>query len=82
MGQLLAIPVIGWLLGPIVAVCVALPFYALWQWFGIKQFFAFLPPAFLNIGFWETVGLFLTISLLKIVLLPSFSCSCESDKKK
>jgi hypothetical protein len=82
VGNLLAIPIIGWILGPVVAICVAIPFYVLWQWFDMKQFFTFLPAAYLNIGFWQTVGLFLTFALLRMVLLPSFSCACDSEKRK
>ena len=80
MGALLALPIIGWFLGPLISMAVAIPFYVLWHWCAINTYFDFLPAKFVNIGFWDTVWLFLTISLLKMVCLPSMSCSCKDEE--
>ncbi len=70
MGRLIAIPILGWFLAPLLAACMAIPFYVLWHGFGMADFFPFLPPSIHDIGFWSTVGLFLTISIMKTVCLP------------
>ena len=73
MGSLLAFPILGWLIAPLISACAALPFYVLWHWFNVKKFFTFLPDVYLNAGFWEMVGLFLVLSMLKSLLLPSLT---------
>ena len=80
MGPIMAIPFIGWFLGPLFAVLGCIPFYVLWHWFGVKQFFAFLPPIYTEIGFWNMVGLALIVSMLKGLLLPTFSCTNKTKK--
>jgi hypothetical protein len=75
MGALSAIPVIGWIISLCLSICLSIPFYFLWHTCGIKQFFYFLPDMYVNIGFWQCVGLFITISILKLMLYPSFSAT-------
>ncbi len=57
-----------------ISVILALIFWVVWINFGIgPKYFAFLPTAFLQIGFWDTVGVFLILAVLKAVALPSLS---------
>jgi hypothetical protein len=78
-----SIPVVGWILAPIFSACLAIPFFVLWNWFEIRKFFYFLPDVYLNIGFLQCVGLFIIISILKVILLPSFNIKNKvKDTKK
>lgn len=81
MGAILGIPFFGWIVSPIVSACLAFPFYILWHWCDIKEFFPFLPANYQNIGFWQLVGLFLVVSMAKSIALPkvSVSNSCKGD---
>lgn len=76
-----AIPVVGWFIGFGLHVCLAIPFYFLWWWLAGK-FFYWLPPVYLTLGFWEIVGLFATVSILKFVLVPRFGFPSFDGKKK
>ena len=80
MGSITAIPFIGWVVGPIIAFFSAIPFYVIWHWMNIKKFFYFLPDIYLNIGFWDLAFLFIIVSFLKSLILPSFSCTCKVEK--
>lgn len=66
-----AIPFLGWFISLIVSTSLAVPFWACWTWGGLgKRYFYFLPDVFLSIPFWNCVGLFIIISVLKAVLWP------------
>jgi hypothetical protein len=46
-----------------------------------EKYFYFLPAVYRNIDFWPCVGLFMVISVLKAVLVPSLaSISNKSGK--
>lgn len=79
-----AIPIVGWLLSLLFAVSLAVPFWVVWTACGIGEtFFYFLPPVYRSIGFWNCVGLFMAISILKAVLVPKLaSVSSESKVKE
>lgn len=66
-----SIPIVGWLVGLFFHTCLAIPFWLLWGYVG-PRFFYWLPPAYLDVGFWETVALFVVVSILKFVFLPRF----------
>lgn len=68
-----AIPILGWLLSLFFSVSLAVPFYIVWTACGIGEtYFYFLPPVYHQIGFWSSVGLFMVLSILKLVLVPRF----------
>lgn len=75
------IPVIGWILGPAISACAAIPFYVLWHGFNIKKFFYFLPDIYINAGFWDMVGLFIVGSFIKSIFFPSTNITnnCKGD---
>lgn len=67
-----SLPVFGWIIGLFFHVALAVPFWIAWNALAPK-FFYWLPPVFLSIGFWEIVGLFVIVSILKSLLLPRFA---------
>ena len=73
--MLFALPTFGWIfawaVGLILHMAMALPFWIAWN-LAAPRFFAFLPAAYHTVGFWEVVGLFVVITILKAVLLPWF----------
>lgn len=56
------------------SIILALIFWVVWIKFGIGlKYFAFLPTTYLQIGFWDTIGVFLILDVLKTVALPGLS---------
>jgi hypothetical protein len=81
MGSFLAFPILGWFIMPILSALAAIPFYVLWHGCNVKKFFMFLPDVYLNAGFWDMVFLFLTLTMLKSLLLPSFDITNKVKTK-
>lgn len=78
-----AIPVIGWFLSAFFAICLAVPFWFIWTVCGIGETFAYwLPPVYLRPGFWECVGVFIVVSILKGVLVPRIASLTSSSEAK
>lgn len=73
-----SIPVIGWIVGAFFHTCLAIPFYFIWNALA-PTYFYWLPNVFHQIDFWDCVGLFIVISILKSVILPTFSSSSSSS---
>lgn len=66
-----AIPVIGWALALFFMASLAVPFWFIWTVMGIgATFFYWLPAIYLAPGFWQCVGVFIVIGILKAVLVP------------
>ena len=60
------LPVIGWLLSFAASVSLSVPFWICWSTCGIgKTYFGFLPQQFHVIPFWNCVGLFIVVGILK-----------------
>lgn len=80
------LPVIGWLLSIIASVSLSVPFWVVWTYFGIgAKYFYWLPAVYQRIPFWECVGLFIAISIIKGTLIPSLahvSNTNENTNKK
>lgn len=64
------IPGIGWLIGGFIHMSLAIPFYFGWNYVAPK-FFYFLPPQYLNVGFWEVFWLIVVVVILKTILIPT-----------
>jgi hypothetical protein len=78
-----AIPVIGWFISALCAMSLAVPFWLIWTVFGIgNTFFYWLPPVYLQPGFWECVGVFIVVSIIKLVFVPRFASSYSSSEAK
>lgn len=67
------IPVIGWVVGFVMQVSAAIPLYIAWNAVAPIYFGRWLYPEWLNIPFWHMVGLIVSVSIIKGVVLPSFS---------
>lgn len=75
------IPVLGWILSFLASVSLAVPFWICWTHCGLgRLYFGWLPPHWHELPFWHAVGLAVIASILKAILLPSLSCSCDHDK--
>ena len=78
-----AIPVVGWLLALIFNISTAVPFWIVWTYCGIgRKFFGFVPEVYQSVGFWECVGLFTVIGILKRILTPSFASVSQTNNSK
>jgi hypothetical protein len=84
-GEMNAIPFLGWLLDFTFKSSTAVPFWFIWTFMGIGQkYFYFIPARYQSIGFWDCVGLFIVIGILKQILVPSLasvSHTCEKGSK-
>ena len=78
------IPFIGWFFTAIAAIGLSVPFWFFWTYIGIGQtYFYFVPVVFKSIPFWDCVGLFVVISILKGTLIPKvFSVSNDTKVGK
>lgn len=73
-------PIVGWIIGWIFAVSLAVPFW--WFWNGLAPvYFYWLPEVYQNIPFWNAVGLFIVITIVKFVLTPKFTYPSTSTGK-
>lgn len=78
-----AIPFIGWFLSLMFTISLSLPFWIFWTLCGIGQrYFYFVPPVYLQIGFWQCVGLFTVISILKSALVPTLASQSVTTESK
>jgi hypothetical protein len=76
-----SIPVLGWVLDFIFRASMAIPFWFIWTFCGIgAKFFYFLPQVYQSPGFWETVGVFIVIGILKALLIPKLA-TVSNDQK-
>ena len=63
------IPVIGWLLSLFLSCSLAVPFWVIWSVMGLgEKYFYWLPEVYHSVPFWDCVGLFMIIGILKCVL--------------
>lgn len=78
------IPVLGWLISLLVNMSLAIPFWIIWTNYSIGAKFAYwLPPVYQAPGFWETVGVFMVVSIIKLVFVPKLlSVSNDNDVKR
>lgn len=65
-----AVPVVGWIIGIVLHTCLAVPFYLAWNYVAPIYFVRWIPVEFIQLPFWDIVALFITISIVKLVLLP------------
>lgn len=77
------IPVIGWLVSAFFAASLAVPFWIIWTVCGIGEKYAYwLPPVYLNPGFWDCVGVFMVMGIIKLVFIPRLASSYSSAESK
>lgn len=78
-----AIPFIGWFFSAFFAISLAVPFWLIWTVFGIGERYAYwLPAVYLSPGFWDCVGVFIVMGIIKTIFVPSFASSHWSRESK
>lgn len=75
------LPVIGWLIGIVFSIFSAIPFYYLWNYVAPKYVYQ-IPEVYQNLPFWDIVWIFMTISIVKHVLIGSSFKSINNNKNK
>lgn len=73
-----AIPFFGWLLSFLISFSLAIPFYFIWNALA-PTYFYFVPVVYQNLPFWDTVGLFMIIPILKHMLFPTLIKASSSS---
>lgn len=77
------IPIIGWFLSFVGNVSLAVPFWICWTVCGIGVlYFDFLPAKYQALPFWNTVGLFLCVSIIKAVFVPKIVSVSQTVERK
>jgi hypothetical protein len=77
-----ALPIIGWLLSLVFSTSLAVPFWICWTACGIgARYFYWLPDVYHEIPFWNCVGLFMVMSILKAAVIPRLAVSSSSTTK-
>ena len=75
------LPFIGWFFSSMAAVSLSIPLWICWTWGGIgRKYFYFVPEVFQSISFWNCVGLFIIIAILKGTLIPKLFSVSNSQK--
>ncbi len=65
------IPFLGWILSFLASIGLSVPFWYFWtHWKLGFIYFYFLPDIYKSIPFWNCVGLFIIIAILKGTLIP------------
>ncbi len=78
-----AIPFIGWIMSFVFNVSMAIPFWIVWTNCDIgKKFFSFLPEVYHSITFWECVGLFIAVEIIKSVFVPKLVNVTNNNNKE
>ncbi len=78
-----AVPLLGWLLSFIGNASLAVPFWICWTVCDIgKTYFNFLPEQWQSIPFWNCVGLFMCMGLIRFVFTPKFMGTVSIPKGK
>jgi hypothetical protein len=76
-----AIPFVGWFLSLFFAISLAVPFWFVWTVCGIGRAYAYwLPEVYLSPGFWDCVGIFIAMSIIKLVFVPKFAAASSSSE--
>jgi len=76
-----AIPVLGWFLSAFFSISLAIPFYFIWNALA-PTYFYFLPAVYQHLPFWDTVGLFMILPILKTMLFPKLATVSSTSKSK
>lgn len=74
------IPFLGWLLSFCASVSLSIPFWICWTVCGIgRTYFYFVPEVYQVIPFWNCVGLFIVISIVKGTLVPTIASVSQTN---
>lgn len=68
-----------WVMIVLFKAILSVPFWFIYSVCGIgKKFFYFLPEVYQEPGFWATFGLFMVISVLYVVFIPTFAFNSQN----
>ena len=74
------IPVVGWIIDFILKTSMAVPFYTVWTMFGMgAKYFSFLPAVYLSPSFWDCVGVFIVVAIIKYVFVPTIVSMTQTN---
>ncbi len=74
------IPLIGWVTDLFFKSSLAFPFWMIWTVFGLGEtYFYFLPPVYQSPSFWACLGVFITIPILKGILIPKIMTVTQTN---
>lgn len=77
------LPIIGWALSLIANISLSVPFWIAWTVCGIgAKYFYWLPPVYKSIPFWDCVGIFICVAIIKGAILPSLASVDNSNTNK
>lgn len=77
------VPVIGWLISMCISISMSVPFWICWNACGIgAKYFYWLPEVYQQIPFWNCVGLFMVVSILKSILIPTLASVTNNNNKR
>lgn len=77
------IPFLGWVLSFLTSVSLSIPFWIIWTLCGIgRTYFTFVPELYQSIPFWNCVGLFMVVGILKAALTPQFVSVSQTNNSK
>lgn len=77
-----SIPVIGWLIGLFFQISMAIPLYFAWNAVAPIYFSRWLYPEWLSIPFWNMVGLIVSATIIKCIILPRFNVELTENSNK
>lgn len=76
-----AIPFLGWFLAAFFNISISVPFWFVWTHCGIgEKYFYWLPSVYQSIPFWNCVGLFTVVAILRAALTPKLAEINQSNK--
>lgn len=76
-------PFIGPIIQFVCEVSMAIPFWIAWDLCSIGERFApFAPKVYHHPGFWNIVGIFISVGILKAVFIPRLVSSSSSSEIK
>lgn len=75
------VPIIGPIIGFVLTFFLAIPLWWLWNMLA-PTYFYWLPQVYLQLPFWDVVGLCALVFMLRLVLLPRFGTDVKVNKEK
>lgn len=78
--MLSSIPIFGWMLSAMISMSLSVPFYFIWNRIA-PVYFYWLPKVYLDIPFWDCVGIFMVVPIVKWLLTPSFVSVSQTNGK-
>lgn len=77
------IPGIGWILDLMFKASLAVPFWFIWTICGIgATYFYWLPKVYQTPGFWDCVGVFIVVPILKGIFIPTLASLSNNKESK